>query len=99
FQKKFALSCCSIPEVPANTTEPAVGANQVGAPVPPEMRACPVVPAAETSAESESVQRIPPWTTVRFLFVPPFASGNTPATSAVARSTALVVLPDPMKIL
>ena len=36
-----------MPLVPAKSTEPAVGANQVGEPVPPEISVCPVVPAAE----------------------------------------------------
>ena len=46
-KKKEALSCSRIPEVPAKRTEPAVGAKNVGAPDPPETKACPVVPTAE----------------------------------------------------
>ena len=38
-KKREALSCWRIPPVPAKRTDPAVGANQVGVVVPPEMRA------------------------------------------------------------
>src|SRR3989344_5892855 len=53
-QKKLELSCWRIQEAPANNTDPAVGTNQVGAPAPPETRAWPEVPTAESSNESAS---------------------------------------------
>ena len=48
-QKRFALLCDSTPLVPAKITEPAVGANHVGAPEPPETNAWPAVPADEAA--------------------------------------------------
>src|SRR5689334_23218540 len=73
-----------MPEVPANKTDPAVGVNQDGVPPPPDTNARPLVAeAANTSNESESLQIIPPFESVKFLFVPPLAIGSTPDTSLV----------------
>ena len=60
-QKKFVLSSERIPEVPAKITDPVVGANHVGEPVPPDMRACPLVPAEEICICEALLQTIPPF--------------------------------------
>ena len=86
-KKRLALSWASAPFVPANITEPAVGANHDGVPAPPETKAKPELALpARISSESVSDHTIPPFETESALLVPPLAVGRTPETSVV-RST------------
>src|SRR4051812_885168 len=48
-QNKLLLFWERMPLVPAKRTDPAVGANHVGAPEPPEISAWPLVPTAENA--------------------------------------------------
>ena len=88
-KKKLALSCCNIPLTPANKIEPAVGANHVGVPEPPEISACPVVPTPLNAYAVPFEYGTLPADPILVAFVPPFAIPSVPLTSALPNATAL----------
>lgn len=104
-QNKLALSSSKIPDVPANNTEPAVGANHVGAPEPkptasPDTNACPCVPNPDNAKAVAELYTTAPLEAVRAAFEPPLSIFSIPVVSLratpkveVAKATTSAVAP------